>query len=69
MDQSETELIQALLTKVGCIMEDVSIVAIDWSDGLSIEERINKLEGAGKEIAMLVAAARALASIPTPGSQ
>ena len=60
MDDDDIALIRQLSTRVGCIMEDTSVVALIWEDGLALEARVAKLSVAANDIHALVAAARAL---------
>jgi hypothetical protein len=60
MDDDETALIRQLCTRIGCIMEDSSIVALIWDDGLTLDARLATLSAAAKNIHALVAAAQAL---------
>ena len=66
MDDSDTELIRHLLTRAGCIMEDTSTVALSWHTGLSVEQRLDALQTATRNIAALVDAAKAVSSEPAP---
>jgi hypothetical protein len=60
MDDDDTALIRQLCTRAGCIMEDSSVVALIWDDGLTLEARLAKLSDAANDIRTLVAAAKAL---------
>lgn len=60
MDDDEIDLIRKLCTKVGCLMEDASAAALNWSDGLPLQTRVEALSIASGQIEALVAAARAL---------
>ena len=53
-------LIRQLCTRVGCILEDTSIIALIWDDGLAIDARLAKILAAASDINALVAAAGAL---------
>ena len=56
----DTKLIRLLCTRVGCIMEDASVVALIWDDKASLEDRLKMLRKASADIQALVAAATAL---------
>jgi hypothetical protein len=60
MNDDDIALIRQLCTRAGCIMEDTSVVALIWDDGLAINARLAKLSDAANDIHALVAAARAL---------
>lgn len=60
MNDDDITLARQLCTRIGCMMEDTSIIALIWDDGLSIEARLAKLSAAGNDIQALVAAARTL---------
>ena len=49
-----------LCTRLGCIMEDASVVALIWNDDLALEHRLQKLGKASADIHALLAAAAAL---------
>ena len=57
---NDTKLIRQLCTRVGCIMEDASVVALIWDDNLALETRLQKLRKASADIQALVSAATAL---------
>ena len=60
MDDDDIALIRQLCTRAACIMEDSSVIALIWDDGMSIDARLAKLSDAAKDIRTLVAAAKAL---------
>jgi hypothetical protein len=60
MDDEDIALIRQLCTRVGCLMEDTSVVALIWDDGVAIDARLAKLSAAANDIHALVAAAQAL---------
>jgi hypothetical protein len=60
MDDDDIALIRQLCTRAGCIMEDTSVVALIWDDGLTLEARLAKLSDAANDIRTLVAAAKPL---------
>jgi hypothetical protein len=60
MDDDNIALIRQLCTQAGCIMEDNSVIALFWDDGLSVEARLETLSAAANHIQALVAAARVL---------
>jgi hypothetical protein len=60
MDDDDIALIRQICTRVGCIMEDSSVIALIWDDGLTLDARLAKLSVAANDIHALVAAARAL---------
>lgn len=60
MDDDDIALIRQLCTRVGCIMEDNSVIALIWNDGLAIDARLAKISSAANDINALVAAAGAL---------
>jgi hypothetical protein len=62
MNEDVLALIRQLCTRAGCIMEDTSVVALIWNDGLSIEARLAKLSAAADDIQAIIAAARTLTS-------
>jgi hypothetical protein len=53
-------LIRQLCTRIGCIMEDTSVVTLVGDDRLAIDVRLAKLSAASNDIHALVSAARAL---------
>ena len=57
---NDAKLIRQLCTRAGCIMEDASVIALIWDDGLKLEPRLQKLRKAAADIEALVAAATAL---------
>ena len=63
MDQDDIDLIKKLCTKIGCIMEDASAIALIWSDDIPVETRIEDLSIASTQINALAAAAQALLQI------
>jgi hypothetical protein len=62
MDEEAIDLIRRLSTRIGAIMEDESVVALVWKDPeqVSMPERLERLEEAGKAISALAAAAKVL---------
>lgn len=62
MDEADIDLIKRLCTKIGCIMEDGSVLALHWSSDVPLETRINELSAASDQISALAAAAQALLS-------
>jgi hypothetical protein len=62
MDEEATDLIRGLCTEIGAIMEDESVAAIVWMDAeqVTVLERLERLEEAGKAISTLAAAAKVL---------
>ena len=54
------DLVRQLCTKAGCVMEDTSVVALIWDDGLSIDRRLENLVVATNDIVALIAAAKAV---------
>jgi hypothetical protein len=62
MDDKTEAHIRELCTRIGCVMEDVSVIALIWSkdDGLSIEARLQELHNAQLTIATLVDEAQSL---------
>jgi hypothetical protein len=62
MDDDDIALIRQLRTRAGCIMEDSSVIALIWEDGLPLEAWLAKLAAAANDIHALVAAAQALMS-------
>ncbi len=63
MDNDDIALFRQLCMRVGCIMEENSVIALIWEEGLSTDARLTKLSTASNDIHTLVAAARAL--VPT----
>lgn len=63
VDDDDTELVQRLLTKVGCIMEDCSVVALSWGAASSLRDRLDKVQHATHAISALVEAARVVAKL------
>lgn len=60
MDDDDIAMIRQLCTRAACIMEDSSVIALIWDDGMSIDARLAKLSDAAKDTRTLVAAAKAL---------
>jgi hypothetical protein len=56
----DTKLVRQLCTRIGCLMEDASVVALVWDDDFSLKTRVQTLEKASANIQALVAAATAL---------
>lgn len=50
--------IRRLCTRVGAIMEDASVVALIWDDGLDPATRLDQLAEAAARITTLIAAAQ-----------
>jgi hypothetical protein len=58
MDDDDSQLIRQLCTRVGCIMEDTSVIALIWDDDITLDERLQQLSIAAADIQALVAAAK-----------
>ena len=54
------DLVRQLCTKAGCLMEDASVVALIWDDGVLIDRRLDALSVAANDMAALIAAAQAV---------
>ena len=64
MDKNETELVRLLYTRIGMVMEDNSVIALELGgqiDGLD-PTKIGELERAVRQISALCDAARAMAA-------
>ena len=61
MENDTADLVRQLCTRAGCIMEDASVTALIWSDGLSLEQRLQELCVAANNIQALITAACASA--------
>ena len=53
----DIKLIRQLCTRVGCILEDASVIALIWDDDTSPAVRLQKLRRASANIQALIAAA------------
>lgn len=65
MDEADIDLVKQLCTKIGCIMEDGSVLALHWSNDIPLKTRIDELSVASAQIAACVAAVQSLPRTPT----